>query len=839
MKNILGKLDLFFEKTPDHLRWNKFKLWVFYIFLLLVVSYGMKSVQLDNSMESFLNEDDPTKLSFDQFREAFGSDEGIYLVYKPKDGNVFSSNSLNSIRNLQNELLERAYSYDEEIIDPLNQISDITSLINVRYLEVKGDLLTAREFIGQNNPTNLREMENLRHEAKNHPDYLKLFLSEDSKYGGFMINTDLGMEIADELDESQETEVWDGKTPKVRPPKRKLRKTPISMAEYSAFYNELKAVLEKPEYKNHLEFYAVGIPVIMSFFNEVVMDEMGILFTATLAVMLLVLAALFRSFSAMIWPMCVVVISIIMTLGVLGWIGMPMNMMINILILLIMVVGVADSVHIISGYSFYRRKNLGHEEALRATYKKSGLACLLTSLTTAIGMLSLVFVQIPPIQVFGISAAIGVMFAFIVTIFVLPLFLNDWNPFTTLPPEQLKLQNQREGFTQRLIRETIPLSLNNPYITLGSFAFIVLVFAYGVSLVRVDSNNLDILKDGSPIKTAYQLVDKVMGGTDSAEIFLDLRETDAMKDPQVLNALDQAQAYLDKSHKNKIGMTYSLANVVKSSYQALNQNKLENYIIPQEKQVLEQTLLLFENTSSGELQKLVSDDFSQGRLTIRFYNTGSSEFVGVVDEIKKELHNIFEPLRRDYPELKFEITGSVALKMKMVDLMSWAQVKSFTLALLVITVLLLFVFGSLKAGLIGIIPNVIPAVVTFGAMGFLDIPLDTDTLIIAPIIIGVSVDDTIHFLTHFRAYRLQGMEIKDALSHTIKEVGQAVSFTSLILIAGFFLLVISQHQGLVRFGYFTALAFSVAWVCDLFLLPALCQVLKIQFPARKELSVEL
>ncbi|MBT6500635.1 MAG: MMPL family transporter, partial [Deltaproteobacteria bacterium] len=235
-----------------------------------------------------------------------------------------------------------------------------------------------------------------------------------------------------------------------------------------------------------------------------------------------------------------------------------------------------------------------------------------------------------------------------------------------------------------------------------------------------------------------------------------------------------------------------------------------------------QTLFLFDSANPDDRQLLVTDDYREGRIAVRLYNYGSIAYLDFLKEVKQKISELFDPLKSDFPGIEVQITGGLALMMQMIDYISWSQIQSFGLALIVISILLLFVFGSLKLGLIALIPNIFPVLMTFGTMGLLGIPLDGDTLIIAPIVIGIAVDDTIHFLSHFRVELSESGKITDAIVLSIKEVGQAISFSTIILVLGFLTLTVSTHMGMARFGYLTAIAFISALLADLLLLPALC-----------------
>jgi len=188
-----------------------------------------------------------------------------------------------------------------------------------------------------------------------------------------------------------------------------------------------------------------------------------------------------------------------------------------------------------------------------------------------------------------------------------------------------------------------------------------------------------------------------------------------------------------------------------------------------------------------------------------------------------------ESLRPEYPEMNYGVTGTYALMLQMGDVLAKSQYRSLSLAVIVISAILLVTLGSVSGGILSIIPNILPSVSAFGLMGLLGIPLDVDTLMIAPLIIGIAVDDTIHFVTHYRMNLSRGHKVDAALKHTIDEVGRAVTFTTLILGSSFLLLGFSDYLGIARVGIFGSFAIFVALICDLLFLPALVHVFKPKF----------
>jgi hypothetical protein len=832
MNAIIIKINLFFETI--HQRLQKRKYWILSILTLLTVflASGMDKVIIDESMESYLRDDDPVKLAYDRFRSYFGSDENVYVVYRAKNKDVFSDDALQVLQKVHDELVNYRLRMTSNEKSPLDHIKDVKSLINVKYMEAHDDVLYSKNFIGDRLPQNDTQREQYRQKALNHPDYPNLYVSENSEYAGILIRTDFNAELpvqtphengssfddSDDLFEETD-EVFSESMPKSQI--FKFNKTDLE--DYPAFVNALNQILDKDEYKDILEFYPVGNPVIIDFFVTEVMNDMSRLMGFVLLFIVIILFILFRSPCAILWPVMIIVLTIIWIIGLLGWTGIHISAMIQVIVFLALSVGIADTVHLLSGYLFFRNKEMSHNDAINAMMKKSGLACLLTSLTTAIGLISLILVPIQPISTFGIFASLAVLLAFFFTIILLPLMLDLWAPVSK------KKQVQSEHFVLSVIKKIEKISVNQSFQIITIFTIVSGILLYGLFQLKVDSNLVEVIKETLPLRKIYSIVDTHMAGTSNMEIMLSFNKENALKDPDVLFCMEDIQNYIRKNYGDLIIKTISLVNVVKESYKALNNDDPQKYIIPADAHVLSQVLFLFGNANPSDRRRLVSDDYSRARIGVNSMNVSSSEATRIIEKIQHYIDIKFLPLKTRYPDLNVRLTGNMAMLAILLEYISWSQIKSFSLALGIISLTLFLVLGSWKAGAVSLIPNLFPVLTSFGLMGFCGVPLDADTLLVAPIIMGLAVDDTIHFMTHFRLEMQLCGNIPKAAIYSIREAGQAITFTSIILSCSFLVFVLSFHNGLSHFGIFSAIAIMSALISDLFLLPALCKAMRVDF----------
>ena len=838
MKNIINQINYFFEKL--HLRLKRYQyLILFFISIMTVfLGSGINRIVIDESIEAYLREDDPVKVAYDNFRSHFGSDEYVYVVYRAKDKDIFSYDSLATLKKIHDELVNYRINMPFDQKSPLDHIKEVKSLINVKYMESHEDSLYSRNFIGDRLPKNVKQKQDIQEKAFQHPDYPYVYFSQNHEYGGIVIRTDFNAETVETSDESQSTSKFDDEMVEFsenlvvetdddnKTNLSSIKKSDIK--EYPAFVAALHEIISRPEYQNNFEFFSVGNPIIMDFFATAVMSDMSRLMGIVLLLIISLLFILFRSFSAILWPLVIIMLTIIWTLGLIGWSGMPSSAMIQVIVFLSLSVGIADSVHILSGYLFFRNKQYFHNESINLVMKKSALACFLTSLTTSIGLISLVLVPLVPISNFGIFASVAVMLAFIFTVTLLPLMLDLWAPVSK------KKNVQKEHMVLKIIKRIESVSISYAKIIIAIFSLTGIFLIYGFFQLKVDSNFVEVIKETLPLRKAYTVVDQYMAGTSNMEIMLSFHKEDALKDPEVLFCMQAVQSYMAKQYDDKIMKTMSLVNVVKESYKALHNDDPKKYIIPKEADILKQVLFLFGNANPLDRRRLVSDDYSRGRIGVNAVNVSSSEALAIIDDIQKYIDDQFFLLKRNYPDLDIKLTGSMAIMAIMLDYVSWSQIKSFSLALGTISIILLIVLSSWKAGLVSLVPNLFPILTSFGLMGFLRIPLDADTLIVAPIIMGLAVDDTIHFMTHFRIEMSKYGNITKAVIYSIREAGQAISFTSIILSTSFLVFLFSFHNGLSRFGIFSSIAILMALLSDLFLLPALCQVVNVDFKSSEQ-----
>lgn len=845
MQNLLTALTDHFARVPDLVRSRKWLVWLLFVALTAVSFAGIERTRFDMTVEGWFEHDDPTIVAFDWFHQDFGSEDHLYVVYKAKDGNVFSDESLAAAKSIRTELLARMRDANRKgEKTALNHIVKITSVVNAPVIRAEGDVLVSQKLIPDPLPISEARRQQIIEIAHDQKQFRKMYFSEDYQYGGIFIETDFGaIELdsdsedtyADEtaadfdMDLTMDDDLFEDDAVARERPEFK----PTDLEDYLALMEAVKVTLNDPKYTDKFEYFPVG-NTAMTEYDLAVIEEMGMLIFATIIIIAILLWFLFRSFSAVVWPMTIVVLSVIWTIGITGWLGMSVTSFVMITVLLTLAIGVADAVHIMSGYLSGRKQGMEYEQALQHGFKTKSVACLLTAVTTIVGMMALSFTDIVPVKTFGFMSGLAVGLAFIFSIYLLPLMLDIWAPNKKhLPSENGrglgKFIPNFSGFSGQSLTRVLPFVEKYPAAIVGTFMAFFALCIYGATQTKVDTNPVGQYPQDSQARVNFALVDSHMMGTQSMEIYLDMGKMNAFQDPFVLKEMDKLQQHFINNYPEVVVRATSMVGVAKNAFKTLNGGNEAFYVIPDQPGLLSQTLFLFNNAAPEDRARLVSDNYDRAHITVRMLNAGSHEYIGTFNAMRQDIQNMLATLKTQYPDAKVDITGMLALMMQGADYLTHAQLESFSLALVFISIILLIVFGSMRAGAIAIIPNLIPAMLAFGLLGLLDMPLDFTAMMIAPVIIGIAVDDTVHFVTRYRLEVTKDGDIKRALTTTISETGQAIVFTALILGLGFGIMGLSGSEGTANIGRLGGLAILMGLLNDLFLLPAMILLFKLKF----------
>jgi len=537
-------------------------------------------------------------------------------------------------------------------------------------------------------------------------------------------------------------------------------------------------------------------------------------FVPTIALLIvLTLYASFRSVWCVLVPMMTVFFSLVWVLGFLVLCGRTVEIVTNVLPPLILVIAMADSVHILAHYREELGRNENREEAVRDATAYIFTPCLLTSLTTAIGFGSLMVSRVEGIWSLGLLASFGALAAFVISITLVPVLLSLLPTRTFLRP--------RRGNGSVLDRALAALARFNQshkaHILVGTFVLIVLS-VIGVFQLKVETTLIEYLKDKNPLVEAVRHIESHLTGTSTLDVVFSFHDPGQVNEPENLARVEALQAYLQG--EPIVTDSFSLVDILKRMNQVFHGGDPAFYRLPESREEIAQYLLLYSMSGEEEdLSRYVDDDHQTAVLASRLKTVSSAKMDRFLEEVK-------EHIRTEFTDLGARVTGISVLVTDSIDAIVRGQIQSLALALVLISLIMVALLWSVRLGLLSMVPTVIPILMTLGLMGWLGIPINTATAVISCVAIGIAVDDTIHYMTRFRKEYRNLPDEAVASFRALTSTGRALYLTSFVLTVGFSVLVFSHFRPIIYFGLLMAVTMVSALAGDLVLLPVLLMVLK-------------
>jgi len=790
-EDFLDRSNRFFASLAgwsyDH-RW-----WVLLIALLmLAASMEFASrVQIDNSFEAYFDSADPSYEEYLDYRDRFGSDEVSFIVYEAPQAEHGPWDI---------EVMRQIVHLTEALEDEIPFIYEVQSLANAELMVGGQDGIEILELQDEF-PETQAELLEVRQRFLDKPIMVGGLLSEDARHGAIMIRMD--RTSTDPLDQIRlDPEGGDG----------------IENLYPQVTHVAIEETLARPEYEG-IVFYHTGDVPLNALLNMIIDEETATLGVATAVVVAVVLLFFFRSIVGVLAPTLVVQLGLMMTVAFMAVVGWKMDLMFGSVPTLMTAIGVAHSVHILSEFRVFFAELEDRREALVRTLQLVGTPALLSSLTTAVGFGSMSFAPIKGIAQMGVYSAFGVLAIFVLSLTLLMSLLSfgSRTPRMEISEErriQAKGGRLMIGFLLRVHGFVVAQRIAILIAFTGVLAFAVV----GVFLMKVDANWINDWSDSTPVKQNTLYADAVMGGVTGLTLLFDAGSPDAVKNPDVLAEITRIEDWANQ--QELVGKSYSLGGIVRDLNQTFNENDPDFYTIPESRNLIAQYMILYEGAGGTDAARLVSSDYQSTQLELRMHIGMTSETAALVEALAKELAR--EPLEAT----SVKITGVMGLWLRLLDYIVISQVRGFLIAFCAIGALLCLVFRSFRIGSISMLPNVLPALLVLGLMGWVGIPLDYNKVGIAAVAMGIAVDDTVHLLSRFRhEFRRLG-NYEAALRAALLDVGRALTITSITLVLGFLVLVGSMLASRADQGMLLAGTIVIALVADFLLMPALVLTLK-------------
>jgi hypothetical protein len=786
------KIERWFEALGHWLFHNRIKL-ILLIFLVVVsIVPHLRKITINTSSDSFFHENDPALLDYNAYRDQFGSDDRIFMAISAPD--VFDKT-----------IPKKLQALHADLEDKVPYVDDITSLINARNTRGEADFLIVEDLL-EHWPQNEAELKAIKDRALHNPIYKNMLLSEDGTFTTIIIQLDAYSSkgtkegVLEGFDERQ-----------VPVTKNRLPQEYLTDEENSEAVDAVKEVIKQhisPDFK----VYVAGSSVVMDTVRRAMKQDISkftkmVVFTVAVFLMLI-----FRRISGVVLPLFTVILSLLCTLGLMGLTGTKIKMPTQVLPSFLLAIGVGASVHLLA--IFYKRFDTSgdKEKSLAFALGHSGLAIIMTSLTTMVGVGSFSLAEIAPIADLGIFASIGVFLSLIFTIMLLPALVAFF-------PVRRKVVGvkEREPLMDRLLTANANFSVRHARKIVFISSFLIITALISASQLRFSHHFLKWFPESDPVRKSTEVIDKNMRGSISMEVIIDTKRENGLHDPKVLNALDELCAELEtlRGEGYFIGKAWSLPTILKEINMALNENRPGFYAIPQDRSLIAQELLLFENSGSDDLEDVVDSQFSKARLTIKLPWVDAVKYEEIIERVRERV----EEKLGNFSAVT--ITGISPLFGRTLAASIESAAKSYLIAFVAITLMMILLTVSIRIGLLSMIPNLFPILVVMAVMFPFHMPLDMFTMLVGSIAIGLAVDNTIHFVHNFRRYHQRSGDAHEAVRLTFTTTGRAMLTSSVVLSLGFFVYMFAYTKNIYNFGLLSGLAIIVATLSDFFLMPAL------------------
>ena len=759
---------------------------------------GLVWLRVDVTFESFLEQDDPVLIAYEKFADTFGRDERIVISAEPGvasgPAGVFERRFLERLRDFHRALEER-----------VPHLEELTSLVNARDTRAEGDTLIVEEFLDPW-PADAAAIARLRERAFDNPLFQGSLLSADGSATALSLELQLHSTpkgVVDELAGFDD----DGSNAKGKAAPALL--SGAETEESVAAVEQVIAEFQRPDFV----LYSAGTPILMQVLGEVMARDMPRFLGLALVSIALLLLIMFRRLVAAFAPLLVVGLTVAATFGLMGWSETPMHVPTQVLPSLLLAACIGDSIHVLA--IFYQRRHSGESEAdaLIHALRHSGFPIVLTSLTTAVGLASFATSDIAPVAGIGIFGPIGVLIALALSLSLLPAIM------VLVPMGEARSSDAagRSTGTDRLLAALGRHAVRRPLPILLTACLLSAVALFGALRLRLSHDPMTWFPDGTPIKEGTRHIDEVLGGSVSFEVVLERPTEGDARDPVALQRMAALGQDLETRPRDgyRAGQTTSLADIVKEVHRALNEDRADAYLVPDDPEAVAQELLLFESAGSDDLEDFIDGESRTLRMAVRMPWRDSVHYRVFFDlaeaDVDAALGDLGKPI----------VTGVYAVLVRSIAAVVTSMANSYIFSIVSIGGMMMLLLGSARWGLIAMIPNVFPILLTLGVMGFAGLPLDSFTLMIGAIALGVCDDDTIHSMHHLRALHRHGVDIETAVVDTLATTGRAMTFTSIVLAAGFLCFTLSSMWNLVTFGLLVTLTIAFAFVSEVLLGPAL------------------
>ena len=729
--------------------------------LTLALALPIPRIEFDTSAEGLMVEKDPARRYYEQAKERFGSD--TLTVVLVKAGNVFTAPALAAIRRISDRL------------DRIEGVTRVESLTTVRNVKGTGAALSVEPLVGPTIPTAPADLERIRGDALGSRVFVNNIVSRDGAAAAIVVYTD------------------------ARPGDKQFN---------TRFSDSVEAIVAQ-ESRPGLSVYQIGTPLTKVLFGEYTRRDLVGLIPISLVVLFAILFLALRTLQGVVIPIVTGLLSVVWALGAMALLGIPINVITAIIPSLLITIGFAEDVHMLTEYHHLLEAGRDKVAAVREMVTQTSLPVLVTTFTTVLGFGSLITTDITMLIQFGYASALGLTANYVVTVVALPILLLAWrvpgrrrrSP-TPEPPGHDPVQGWIERLAAFNLRYRTPILVVAGLATAGSLV--------GWFTLRVNTDFVSYFPENSVIRQRTEDLHRSMAGAFNFFVVVDTHRENGLVEPAVLERIAGLQRFLEGT--GEVDQTLSIADYLRKIHREMNAGDEAFDVVPATADEVSQYLLVLD---AKETAKYLDFNGSAANIVVRHNITSSSQLSRLLKRLDAYVADHFPE------EVKVRYTGEGILISNAADYMAINEITSFSSTFVIIGVVHALLFMSLRASILSLIPNLIPVLMNFGLMGLLGIPLNTGTALVATVAIGIAVDDTVHhMITYARQLNIHHDQ-RVAMVETLRIEARPIVYVSLALAGGFLILVFSSFVPTRYFGALSAFVMVVAMAGELVLTPIL------------------
>lgn len=747
------------------------KIFILLVIIATTVFLGMqwKHMRFTYTEANMLPDDHEVNLTYNNFLEVFG-EEGNLIVLGVKDSSVFTVKQFNA----WNNLAESFKPYDE--VETVLSIKDLQKLVKNNEKK-QFDLVP---FI-KDSISSLDEINKLQEDLfKKYPFYDNFLFNAENK--------------------TLRTAIY-------------LKKDIVNTSARKDFIiNILEKRIQEFEAKHpKLDVKVSGMPYIRTLNSQNIVDEIPIFIGAALFVTSLIFFLFFRSFRATFISLIVVCIGVMWTFGILGLLGYEITVLTALIPPLIIVIGIPNCIFLINKYQHEVKSHGNKVKSLQRVITKVGNATLMTNVTTASGFATFILTESKLLKEFGIVASLSILAIFILCLLIIPIM------YTFLPyPKERHLEHLNKRWISGFV-DWMERMVKHRRITIYATAFVLIMASMiGINQMKISGSLIEDMPKDKQFFKDIRFFEEEFNGIMPLEIMVDTKRKKGVMKLSTLKRINELEELIEETPE--LSKPISVVSLVKYSKQAYFNGNPKYYQLPTSQE--NSFILSYAKNSSSDvdlLKNFVDSTGQYARITTFMKDIGTDKMERIQENLQNKIDKVF-------PKERYEVTmtGKALVFQKGTKYLVRNLVISLTLAIVLISLFMAYLFRSFRMIIVSLIPNLLPLLVTAGLMGYLGVPIKPSTILVFSIAFGISVDDTIHFLAKYRQeLQANHWKIRKSVYAALRETGVSMFYTSIVLFFGFSVFTISSFGGTVALGALVSITLLFAMLSNLLLLPSL------------------